>query len=138
MENKEQTQTNWTPQNGEQVWMKVFSNWSLGTYVGFDTVKNVHLSREPEKVGGYLLASEQILPYNAMPNDVKRAKSAVEWFFDTLVEQRYFKKLPIAEYHEAKAMEREQTMKAQDFSFREGWGGEQCPTNYYDITYGKE
>jgi hypothetical protein len=34
-----------------------------------------------------------------------KQQTAVEWFFDTLVEQRYFKKLPIEQYHKAKAME---------------------------------
>ncbi len=67
-----------------------------------------------------------------------KQQTAVWWLAEQLFKDTTPTLRQRALIEEAKAMEREQTMKAQDFSFREGWGGEQCPTNYYDITYGKE
>lgn len=61
----------WTPTQGEDVWVKVFSNWSLGTYIGYDVIKQTHLVREDEKGGGNLMSSKEILPYHAMPNEPK-------------------------------------------------------------------
>ena len=62
----------WTPTQGEQVWIKVFSNWSSGTYIGYDTTKHIHLVRENEEGGGNLLSSSKILPYKSMPNEPKQ------------------------------------------------------------------
>jgi hypothetical protein len=39
-------------------------------------------------------------------------QTAVEWLFNTLAEKGYFKKLPVTEFKQAKAMEKEQIMKA--------------------------
>ena len=73
----------WTPTQGEQVWIKVFSNWSSGTYIGYDTTKHIHLVRENEEGGGNLLSSSKILPYKSMPNEPKQEtleEAAHEYF----------------------------------------------------------
>lgn len=62
----------WIPIQGKMVWIKVFSNWSSGTYIGFDTVKNIHIVREDESGGGHLISSSDVLPYSAMPNELKK------------------------------------------------------------------
>lgn len=62
----------WIPIQGKMVWIKVFSNWSSGTYIGFDTVKNIHIVREDESGGGHLISGSDVLPYSAMPNELKR------------------------------------------------------------------
>jgi len=67
----EETNQEWTPTQGESVWVKVFSNWSLGTYIGYDIIKQTHIVREDEKGGGHLMASKEILPYFEMPNQPK-------------------------------------------------------------------
>jgi hypothetical protein len=59
----------WNPTQGEEVWMKVFSNWLKGTYIGYDVVKQTHIVREEEKGGGHLCSSIEVLPYYAMPNE---------------------------------------------------------------------
>jgi hypothetical protein len=50
--------------------------------------------------------------YASMGGNIKTnnmaQQTAVEWLFDTLVEQGYFKKLPIEQYHKAKAIEKDQ------------------------------
>lgn len=69
---KEEPKQEWTPTQGEQVWIKVFSNWSSGTYIGYDTTKHIHLVRENEEGGGNLLSSSKILPYKSMPNEPKQ------------------------------------------------------------------
>ena len=68
----------WTPSQGEQVWIKVFSNWSSGTYIGFDVIcgsngkiKRYYV-REPESGGGHVLISHDILPYGANPNEQQK------------------------------------------------------------------
>lgn len=83
----EQSTVEWTPKNGERVWVKVFSNWSLGTYIGFDTIENKHLVREDADGGGHLMASSQVLPESANPN-VPKQLTAVEWFAEALNEWR--------------------------------------------------
>lgn len=60
------------PTQGEEVWIKVFSNWSKGTYIGYDITKKIHLVREDEEGGGHLLSSSEILPYYSMPNIPKQ------------------------------------------------------------------
>ena len=62
----------WNPTQGEEVWIKVFSNWSKGTYIGYDVTKQTHIVREDEKGGGNLFSSTEVLPYYAMPNDSKQ------------------------------------------------------------------
>ena len=66
---KEEPKQEWNPTQGEEVWMKVFSNWSKGTYIGYDVVKQTHIVREEEKGGGHLFSSIEVLPYYAMPNE---------------------------------------------------------------------
>jgi hypothetical protein len=66
---KEEPKQEWNPTQGEEVWMKVFSNWSKGTYIGYDVVKQTHIVREEEKGGGHLCSSIEVLPYYAMPNE---------------------------------------------------------------------
>jgi hypothetical protein len=62
----------WNPTQGEEVWIKVFSNWSKGTYIGYDVTKQTHIVREDEKGGGNLFSSTEVLPYYAMPNESKQ------------------------------------------------------------------
>lgn len=69
---QEEPKQEWVPKSGEQVWVKVFSNWSLGKYIGYDVDEKSHLVREDEKSGGNLLASPDILPYSDMPNEPKQ------------------------------------------------------------------
>jgi hypothetical protein len=66
---KEEPKQEWNPTQGEEVWMKVFSNWLKGTYIGYDVVKQTHIVREEEKGGGHLFSSIEVLPYYAMPNE---------------------------------------------------------------------
>ena len=69
---KEEPKQEWSPTQGEEVWIKVFSNWSKGTYVGYDVTKETHIVREDEEGGGHLMSSSQVLPYYEMPNKPKR------------------------------------------------------------------
>ena len=41
-----------------------------------------------------------------------KQQSAVEWLFNTLAEKGYFKKLPVTEFKQAKAMEKEEIIQA--------------------------
>ena len=61
----------WKPINGEQVWIKVFSNWSKGTYIGLDADGLSHLVRESKEGGYNLFKSPKILPECDNPNQVK-------------------------------------------------------------------
>jgi hypothetical protein len=58
----------WKPKNGEQVWIKVFSNWSSGSYIGLDLGGKKHIVRSPKETGGQLMVSDKILPITATPN----------------------------------------------------------------------
>lgn len=69
---KEEPKQDFKPTQGEKVWIKVFSNWSKGTYIGYDITKKTHLVREDEEGGGHLFSSSEILPYNSTPNDHKQ------------------------------------------------------------------
>ena len=40
-------------------------------------------------------------------------QTAVEWLWNTLGDKGYFKKLPVSEFKEAKAMEKEQILKSR-------------------------
>jgi hypothetical protein len=68
----EEPKQEWKPKEGENVWIKVFSNWSNGIYIGYDTIKKVHLVREKDSAGGYLLSSSKVLPYKDIPNEPKQ------------------------------------------------------------------
>jgi len=89
---KEEPKQEWQPIQGEQVWIKVFSNWSKGTYIGYDTTRSVHLIRECEECGGNLLSSNEILPDKAMPNKPKQEtlEKAAEIYTPVRIEQKAF------------------------------------------------
>lgn len=59
---------NWQPKNGEKVWIKIFSNWSSGTYIGLDEDGKTHIVRESNAGGNHLLSSKEILPIEFNPN----------------------------------------------------------------------
>jgi hypothetical protein len=65
---QEEPKQEWSPSQGEEVWIKVFSNWLKGRYIGYDVTEQVHIAREDKKDGRYL-SSSKILPYYAMPNE---------------------------------------------------------------------
>ena len=96
------TSVEWAPKNGERVWIKVFSNWSLGTYIGFDTTENTHLVREDVSGGGSLMSSSQVLPESAYPN-LPKQPTAVEFLVDKLFLHEYEDVI-----QEAKEMENDQ------------------------------
>jgi hypothetical protein len=68
----EEPKQKWNPKAGEEVWIKVFSNWSSGKYIGYDVDKKVHLVRESKEGGGHLLSSNLILPHLDLPNEPKQ------------------------------------------------------------------
>lgn len=72
----------WIPINGETVWIKVFSNWSKGTYIGLDSDRETHLVREPKEGGGAILSAKVVLPEWTNPND-KISKSLQNEFLIT-------------------------------------------------------
>jgi hypothetical protein len=83
---KKEPKQEWKPKEGEEVWIKVFSNWSLGKYIGYDVDKKVHLVREPEEGGGHLFSSPYILHYSALPNEPKQEtleEAARKWYSNT-------------------------------------------------------
>lgn len=84
---QEEPKQEWTPTQGETVWIKVFSNWSKGTYIGYDVVKQTHLVREDEKDGGYLMSSSKVLPYYSMPNKPKQ--ETLEEAAERLLKDKY-------------------------------------------------
>ena len=68
--------------------------------------------------------------------------TAVEWLWNELLCQHYFKRLPVFEYQQAKQMEKEQIMKAVDRGFDEGckFPEDMSLSNseqYYNETYNK-
>jgi hypothetical protein len=66
-------------------------------------------------------------------------QTAVEWLFDTLVEQGYFKKLPIEQYHKAKEMEKKQIINAAaDHCYPTCESARTHAEQYYNETYGNE
>lgn len=83
MENKIEYQ----PNQGEKVWVKVFSNWSSGTYIGFDIVTKKHLVREDEDGGGHLMSSDKVLPYDAWPNQPTKRQDPCNRCGKNLIEQ---------------------------------------------------
>ena len=62
----------WTPTEGEKVWIKVFSNWSSGTYIGFDAVNLRHVVIDSGNPKGGYLVSPDVLHYDANPNELKQ------------------------------------------------------------------
>jgi hypothetical protein len=70
-------------------------------------------------------------------------QTAVDWIFDTLVEQGYFKKLPIEQYHKAKAIENDQIEdafhagKINAFLHLETMSEIKDAAQYYNETYGQ-
>jgi hypothetical protein len=78
---KEEPKQEWKAKEGEEVWIKVFSNWSSGKYIGYDVDKKTHLVRETEEGGGHLFISSHILPYSVLPNEPKQEtlEEAAEW-----------------------------------------------------------
>jgi hypothetical protein len=69
------------PKNGEQVWIKVFSNWSKGTYIGLDADRINHLVREPKEGGGNIFKSTEVLHIDENPNNEKRI---IDWLITEL------------------------------------------------------
>ncbi len=69
---QEEPKQEWNPTQGEEVWIKVFSNWSKGIYIGYDVTKETHIVREDDEGGGHLMSSSQVLPYCEMPNEPKQ------------------------------------------------------------------
>lgn len=80
---------NHKPVNGEQVWIKVFSNWTKGTYIGLDeSGKHLgkHLVREGVEGGGHLYSSDKVLPISANPNDQHPSETALDDYqFDHVI-----------------------------------------------------
>ena len=56
--------------NGEVVWIKVFSNWSVGLFIGNDFLKNKYLIRESEQGGSNLYSGNEILKFESNPNNL--------------------------------------------------------------------
>lgn len=79
---QEKPKQEWKPEEGEEIWIKVFSNWSKGTYIGYDVHKKVHLARESKEGGGNLLVSSNILPYSDMPNESKETLEEAAWRYN--------------------------------------------------------
>lgn len=66
----EELKSKWIPKQGEKIWLKVFSNWSTGIYIGFDITINKYIAREDHD-GGYILSSADILPLSENPNKIE-------------------------------------------------------------------
>jgi len=75
---QEEPKQEWNPTQGEEVWIKVFSNWSKGIYIGYDVTKETHIVREDDEGGGHLMSSSQVLPYCEMPNKPKQEEPKQE------------------------------------------------------------
>ena len=80
----------WTPAIGEKVWIKVFSNWSLGTYIGFDVAKLKHVVNDTGNHKGAYLTSPDILPYDASPNEQYKKDPIKEAAFDSSIDCKPF------------------------------------------------
>ena len=134
----------WTPSQGEVVWIKVFSNWSKGTYIGYDVIKNQHLVRESEEGGGHLLISADVLPEHANPNESKIDKklSSIDWLEEQIKDVFYVaeasemtKKFKSV-YEQAKAMHKEEIVDAYNESFRLRDKPYSTAVKYYNETFG--
>ena len=101
-----------TPTIGERVWIKVFSNWSLGTYVGYDVTINKHYVREDADGGGHLLSSSQVLPESANPNGIEnKIQTPVEWLVECIMSRGLYTKEMLEEFEQAKQMEYDNTRR---------------------------
>jgi hypothetical protein len=63
-------------------------------------------------------------------------QTAVEWLWDTLGDKGYFKKLPVSEFKEAKAMEKEQITDGYVTGQYDLADKKFGPQEYYNETYG--
>jgi hypothetical protein len=60
--------------------------------------------------------------------------TAVDWFFDEILKHGYIKKIPIVEFQQAKAMEKQQKIEAYNQGeFNQGCNG--SAEQYYKETY---
>ena len=84
----------WNPTQGEEVWMKVFSNWLKGTYIGYDVVKQTHIVREEEKGGGNLFSSTEVLPYTEAAKKEERIFNVSMMKQETTLEEAALKLYP--------------------------------------------
>jgi hypothetical protein len=66
---QEEPKQEWSPSQGEEVYLNVFSNWSKGVYIGYDVTKQAHIARDNS---GYIILSSEILPYYAILNEPKQ------------------------------------------------------------------
>jgi hypothetical protein len=91
---KEEPKQEWNPTQGEEVWIKVFSNWSKGTYIGYDVVKQTHIVREEEKGGGNLFSSTEVLPYTEAAKKEERIFNVSMMKQETTLEEAALKLYP--------------------------------------------
>lgn len=66
----------WQPVNGELVGIKVFSNWSQGTYIGLDADGINHLVRENEEGGSHIFRSTEIKQIESF---IKPSEGSTKW-----------------------------------------------------------
>lgn len=66
------------PKRGDKVWIKVFSNWTHGTYIAKDPGNKKHLVREDEGGGGNIYESHKILPEGSNPNSEHYSETALD------------------------------------------------------------
>jgi|LakMenEpi03Aug12_release.lakeMendotaPanAssembly.Ray.scaffolds.fasta_scaffold3567268_1 hypothetical protein len=74
-----------------------------------------------------------------------KQQSVVSWFLKELIKDGYIKRIPVLQFQKAKAMEKEQIMKAISAGCRDGIfyvNGEQLiyksPEQYYEENYGND
>jgi hypothetical protein len=84
----------WNPTQGQEVWIKVFSNWSKGTYIGYDVTKQTHIVREEEKGGGHLFSSIEVLPYTEAAKKEERIFNVSMMKQETNLEEAALKLYP--------------------------------------------
>ena len=84
----------WNPTQGQEVWIKVFSNWSKGTYIGYDVTKQTHIVREEEKGGGHLFSSIEVLPYTEAAKKEERIFNVSMMKQETTLEEDALKLYP--------------------------------------------
>jgi len=113
---KEETKQEWKPKEGEEVWIKVFSNWSSGKYIGYDVDKKLHLVREPEEGGGHLFASSDILPYSVLPTEPKQ--ETLDGFINLNSDT-----VGIGKFHTPKSTPKQETLGGVAPVYMKGWGG---------------
>ena len=68
--------------------------------------------------------------------DVNKKVTALDWFFDEILKYGYIKKLPIVEFQQAKAIDKQQKIDAYNQGeFNQGCNG--SAEQYYKETYGE-